>query len=247
LFVDSSNRVATVLYSAPAVYKGGCLFVVAEFLKPVDGLMILRAWGGQSFAWENRNPLAAGVYSDHGFARDISLVGGWYDKVSNLASYYTNATLMVGTGNLAAVPELIVGSDRHESVFYSPDGQVLSVVAKLGVMTGLTAAKVGLPVKVDATWSYAATNAVGLTFGLTRATGIFKGSFNAWFDYGTVHSSKKIAFEGVMTPEREDPADGIEGRGFYLWSDKSSYTGATGNLVSYTYKPSYDFVIQNGR
>jgi len=49
----------------------------------------------------------------------------------------------------------------------------------------------------------------------------------------------------VMTPRRADPQDGIEGRGFFLWTDKSQYTNSRGRAVPYAFKWSYDFVIQS--
>jgi hypothetical protein len=35
------------------------------------------------------------------------------------------------------------------------------------------------------------------------------------------HVSKSVSYEGVLTPEREDKADGVEGRGYFLWPDKA--------------------------
>ena len=112
-------------------------------------------------------------------------------------------------------------------------------------MTGyLAAPKANLPpIKVDDVWNYNAENTAGLTIGFTRATGIFKGSFKVWFEYVNTHMSKSIAYEGVLLPEREDKADGIEGRGFFLWADKAlNPQGKT-----YPFNWSYDFVIQSGK
>ena len=187
----------------------------------------------------NRNPQSTGVYDAGGFARNLDLVGGWYDKTVNLASYYTN-TLTVGIDSTNA-PEITVGTANYDSVCWNPDDLPLAILTSGSLMTGLAAQKAVLPAKSGNVWNYAVTNAMGLTIGLMRPTGVFKGSFKAWFDYGTtVHTSKKIAFEGILTPERADKTDGVEGRGFYLWSDKAT------TPVTYTYKSSYDFVIQDG-
>jgi hypothetical protein len=198
---------------------------------------------GDSFLWENRNPKATDVYGD-GFDRDIDLVGGWYDKVGNVYTHYMSETLTVGTGDTVPAPEITVGASRYASTWWDPDGLGLSLVTnKLGVLTGMTAPKAGVPVSLGANvWDYSATNTVGLTFGFTRATGVYKGSFKAWFDYGTTHTSKNIAFEGVMTPEREDIADGIQGRGFYLWADKAP---SSNPAIPYAFEWSSDFVIQS--
>jgi hypothetical protein len=115
-------------------------------------------------------------------------------------------------------------------------------------MTGLVAPKACLPLDPDKNniWDYNAENTVGLTIGLTRATGVFKGSFKGWFDYGKTHTSRNIPFEGVLTPEREDKSDGIEGRGFFLWPDKALQPNPKGKPVSYPFNWSYDFLIQSG-
>ena len=248
LLVDASNRIFTVLYSAPATYKGGCLFGMAEFLAPVEAGAgaVLVPMDGESFVWESRNPLATGTYGE-GFVRDLDLAGGWYNKLDNLYAYYTNMPLNIGTGALAPAPELLVGANRVESGWWNPGGLPLSVVFdRRGVPAGLAAPKAAKPVKVDGAYAYeAATNTVGLTFSAVKTTGLFKGAFKAWFDYGTKHTAKSISFAGVMTPRRADPQDGIEGRGFFLWTDKSQYTNSRGRAVPYAFKWSYDFVIQS--
>jgi len=111
-------------------------------------------------------------------------------------------------------------------------------------MTGLSAPKAGTPVKKGLGYDYASpTNAVGLTVSLMRATGVFKGLFKAWFDYGATHTSKTISYEGVLTPEREDTEDGVAGRGYFLWADKSQYLNPQGKPVPYGFNWSYDFKI----
>jgi len=113
------------------------------------------------------------------------------------------------------------------------------------VMTGLAAPRAGVPVKAGASgYSYASvTNAVGLTISLTPATGMFKGSFSAWFDYAATHTPKSIAFEGVLTPGRGGAEDGVAGRGFFLWPDTSGYLSPLGKRVPYGFSWSYDLKI----
>ena len=244
LVLDEDGRVFAVLYTAPAAYKGGGFFGVAEFFKTgVGSKVIVRLLDGEPFVWENRSPQATQVYGA-GFSRDLGLSGGWYDTLGNLYAYYSNRVMTVGTEG-APVPETLVGTNRYDSVCWDPDGIVLTVVTnKLGVLTGLSAPKAGTPVKVGAAYDYTnPTNTVGLTVTLTRATGVFKGSFKAWFDYVTTHMSKTIAYEGVLTPERENKDDGIAGRGFFLWADKSQYLNPQGKPVAYSFSWSYDFSL----
>jgi len=244
LILDEAGRVFAVLYTSPLAYKGGCLFGLAEFVKGEPGTRVtVRLLDDVPCLWENRSPAATQVYGS-GFSRYLDLTGGWYDKLGNLYRYYADRTLSVGT-ETAPVPELVVGTNRYDSVCWSSDGLILTVVTnKLGVMTGLSAPRIGSPEKVGAAYDYATpTNAVGLTIGLTRATGVFKGSFKAWFDYLTTHTSKTIAYEGVLTRERENTDDGVAGRGFFLWRDTSQYLNPQNKVVPYSFSWSYDLNI----
>ena len=244
LVCDEAGGVWTALYTAPAAYKGGCLFGSVKFFKASGGSpLLVSPLDGSSFLWENRSPQATQVYGA-GFSRELDLTGGWYDTVGNLYRYYEGQILAVGTEG-APVPVLTVGTNRYASAWWDPNGLALTVTTnKAGVMTGLAAAKAGVPAKGAGGYAYAsATNAVSLTVSLTPATGIFKGSFNAWFDYGTTHTSKPIAYEGVLTPERGDASDNVAGRGFFTWSDTATYPGALGKPVPYTFSWSYDLKI----
>jgi hypothetical protein len=249
LILDEASRRFAVIYTSPVTYKGGRLFGLVEFVIPEDGgHVFLRLLDGIPFHWENRNPLATSVYDNDGFVRDLGLSGGWYDKTGNLYDYYQNKALTVAVDPGAADPVLTVGVNHYMSDWWDFSGISLETVRnRLGVMTSLSAPKANLPVKVTGVWNYSAENTVGLTTGLNRATGIFKGSFKAWFDYAKTHTSKSIAYEGVLTPEREDKEDGVEGRGFFLWADKSSYVNPLGRTVTYPFNWSYDFIIQSGK
>ena len=239
LILGATGSVFTVLYTAPAAYKGGCLSGLAEFAEPTGGgNAFLRPLDGALFLWESRSPQATEEYGK-GFSRETGLSGGWYDKAGNLYGYYRNRRLAAGTDAAAPAPEIAAAGGA--SAWWRPDGVALTVATnKLGAMTGLAAPKAGLPVKAAGAYSYAAPNAVGLTVSLTRATGVFKGAFKAWFDYGTAHTPKSLSYEGVLTPEREDKADGAEGRGFFLWADK---TVPPAPAKPYAFNWSYDFKI----
>jgi hypothetical protein len=244
LVLDEAGRAFAVLYAAPAAYRGGGLFGLAEFFKAgAAARVVVRPLDGGPFAWESLDPAATQVYGQ-GFGRELDLSGGWYDTVGNLYRYYAGLTLSVGTEG-APAPELLVGTNRHASAWWDPEGIALSVVTnRLGVMTGLSAPKAGTPVKKGLEYDYeSATNAVGLTVSLTQASGVFKGSFKAWFDYAATHTPRTINYEGVLTPEREDAEDGVAGRGFFLWADKSQYPGPQGKPVPYSFNWSYDLLL----
>ncbi len=238
LILDEESHLFATVYAAPAAYKGGCLFGLAEFATPTNGgALFLRPLKGE-FQWESRNPQATSVYED-GFSLELGLAGGWYSKTDNLNTYYAGKNLMVGTDVNAPVPGITMGTVSEHSDLWDPGGISLTVVTnKAGMMTGLTAQKANSPTDTNEEnkWDYSAENTVGLKIGLARPTGIFKGSFKAWFDYTGKLTSKSLAFEGVLTPEREDKTDANEGRGFFLWPDKSV-------SPAYSFMWSYDFKI----
>jgi uncharacterized repeat protein (TIGR02543 family) len=236
LILDETGRVFTVIYTSPAAYKGGCLFGLAEFVKPDgEGKVYMRLFDAETqFIWENRTPQPASVYTEH-FKLTLGLVGGWYDKTANLYDYYRDMVLKTGANEGATAPQLSVGVATYDASCWEFGDIGLSTVRNLSdEMTGLSAPAAGFPVKIDNNWDYSADNCVGLKIGFTRATGIFKGSFKAWFDYNKTHTSKSISYEGALTPEREDNGDGIAGRGFFLWANP---------LSGHPFNRSYDFLI----
>ncbi len=248
LILNEEGRVFTVISAAPAAYEGGGLFGLVEFCKAAaEEPVILRLLGEfDPLLWENRAPRATSAYGT-GFRRELWLDGGWYDTLGNLYRYYTNRTLSVGTDDWGSAPQTIVGTNRHASVWWDPDGIVLSVVTnRNGAMTGLAAPQPGVPAREAGSRAYdygGVTNAVGLTVALNRATGVFRGSFKAWFDYAATHTSKTIAYAGILTPERADPSDGVAGRGFFLWPDKAQVLNAQGRPETYGFNWSYDLKI----
>jgi hypothetical protein len=234
LILDETGRLLMAIYAAPSGYKGGSLFGLAELVKPDAGDVYLRPLDGAAFLWSSLNPEATEAYGTG--SPVLPLAGGWYSKTENLAAYYAGLDLAAGADTNAPLPELTVGTNRFAAVFWSPSGvAVTPAVSAAGVMTGLTAPAASKPTDEDGdgVWDYSSQNASGLKIALARPTGIFKGSFLCWFDYPEKkHVSKKVSFEGALTPVREDPADGAEGSGFFLWADKSAIP-ATGKTYSF--------------
>ncbi len=246
LIRDEWGRLWTFLRAAPKTYGGGRFSGVAEFSRPAaDAPAVLRVLGGAPLVWQSLNPQAALDYGA-GFSRTLLLVGGWYDRLSNLGDYYRGRELSVGTDDFASPPVVRVGPDAYESAWWDPEGLVLTAVTnRSGSMTGLAAPPSGAPVRTGASgYDYASpANALGFAISLTRATGIFKGSFKAWFDLGATPVPKTVRFEGALTPEREDKQDGVAGRGFFLWPDKIPYPDPSGTPAAYGFVWSYDLKI----
>jgi uncharacterized repeat protein (TIGR02543 family) len=242
LIIDGNEPacVFTVIYASPTTYKGGCLFGVAEFVKlPDRDHMFLQPLNGISFIWESRNPQATEVYGDGWVDRKLGLVGGWYDKSENIYNYYEGKTMTSGANADAPVPELTVGVNHYPSVWWNFSDIALAPEVP----------KAGVPVDPDRdnVWDYSAVNTVGLKAGLTRVTGVFKGSFKAWFDYDKTHTSRNISCEGVLTPERENKTVLVEGRGFFLWPDKALKPNPKGKPIPYSFNWSYDFLVQGDK
>ena len=278
LILNGSGRVFAVLYTAPGGYRGGCFFGLAEFVKPTgSGAVFLRPLEGSEVWWESLNPQATESYGD-GFARTLRLAGGLYDKLASLQTYYSGG-LTVGVS--WTPPELTVKvkvtefdpeseSEKPPKItrppvdYMAPDAGV----SPNGLMLSLNSAgtafnvpKSPAPSKVideetlqfSGEYNYGElTNPSGLTFTFAKATGLFKGAFNVYYDYVSAqdttkeenretwtHVAKKVSFEGVLTPVRGDTSDGIGGRGFFLWTIQGEdYAGK-----AYPYNLSHDFLI----
>jgi hypothetical protein len=247
LLCKENGGVSAVFYAAPAAYQGGLFFTRASFNPNDDGFMSL---DDESYAipncarWESLNPRATGVF-EAGFSHEMVIIGGWYDTLGNLCRYYTNGAITVHSYGGAA-PALTVGTNRYDSVWWSPEGLVVTPVTnRLGAFTGFAPPPAGTPARlVDGSYDYAGTaNAVGLTLALNRATGVFRGSLKAWFDYGATHASRSIAYEGALVPECVRRGWVIEGAGFFLWPQRATYVDAAGKQASYTYNDSYTFEL----
>ena len=162
-------------------------------------------------------------------------------------------------------------TEYQDAVGTTPEGLVLSVTPAMGTLgTGLSAPKVDIPLKNTETGEYDYTadttgdyvsNTSGLTLTYTRATGLFTGSFKTWYDYASAvdttpldgpvqtkaHTSKTASFEGALTPVRE--SGDAEGRGFFLWADKSSFDSGKVDkhgepiMTPYSFNWSYDFLL----
>ena len=230
--------------------------------------------------WINNNPKATANYNDasdyglftdyvdgtnHGFVRALDAVGGQYSDTVSLATYYV--------GEVPAVAELLytfrgatcstcVEERSAQASEWNPGGLTIS---------GWTAPKADTPKKADAAtvWPNAANfdfytygdttgdgvdNSTGLKISFTKATGLFRGTFNIYYDYiasenadtgkvTTKHVAKKVTYQGVALPVREDLTDGYDARGYFLMPATSSYVDAAGKGCKYNFDWSYDFYL----
>jgi hypothetical protein len=254
---ESTPAYAAVISGLPATYKGGYLFGIVEFYQdPDQGKTVIRLLkDGEPIEWVSNNEKASGVFGE-GFARALDVSGGYYDKTASVQAYYNNALTV---GNLPEVAELWftyknngVSEDASaQAAFWNPGGLVLS---------GFTAPKATSPKKVKDgvypdLYDYSGANDTGLKFSFTQATGLFRGTFNVYYDYVTAvnettgkettkHTAKKVSYQGAILRVRANVDDGIEGRGYFLMSDKATYEHPyTGKAVKYNFNWSYDFSL----
>ena len=82
LIIGEGDQMFAVLYTAPAAYKGGCFFGLAQFVDANgDGKLCVRPLEGSSLLWESLNPMATADYeSETGFSRAPDLAGGVYAR-----------------------------------------------------------------------------------------------------------------------------------------------------------------------
>jgi hypothetical protein len=278
LLMDENGRLLTVLNTAPAAYKGGCFFGVAEFMPPEDGAPVAIQSAGWGCLWENRNPAATGDYEAGGFLRNVLIEGGRYNPAVDFRTAYPDGLLCgfvplpalllpvrisdFNPESMAENPPIISWNENWQvdATSMSPDGLPITVTPATGIGTGLAAPKPGAPVKFtdpdtrEWWYDYDAENSCGLTLSVDRKTGKFKGSFNIYYDYisaenwvngvqTSTHLTKKVSFEGVLTPVRPAGDDGIAGCGFYLLPDKATYFNQADKEIIYSFTGSHDFQL----
>jgi hypothetical protein len=283
LLTDESMGAQAVLYSSPVAYQGGCVFGVVEFDRTGDSSVpFLRMLEGK---WDSRSPQATRFYGT-GFARTLALSGGWYNALINLRTFYEHG-LSVGGVTLPVLNALVKNTEWRDETHTgkmtetvelpmsavedaTPNGLVLGVTPATpatSVGTGLAAPRADTPRREGLSASYDYTvdttgdgvaNMSGLTFTYLRATGLFSGSFKAWYDYASVldattgvetwtHTSKTFSFAGVLTPVREE--GDTEGRGFFLSAEKGWFDSGRDDpnglpiMTPFTYNGSYDFLL----
>lgn len=191
------------LYAAPSAYRGGWFALTVGFVRPADGPAYLVAAEGTGLpSWVRKGATGESLY-----ARTPTPVGGAYGTVENLHDHYQGRLLKVG--ELDAVPELAVAGTSVAARFWAADAAHPVVLEFNESGTAVKAASDGDLFAMD----------------FTRATGIFTGSIGANYLYqlGDVERETEVPIvcRGILTPCRENPDDGVEGRGYYLISGAS--------------------------
>ncbi|MGN0832456.1 MAG: Calx-beta domain-containing protein [Kiritimatiellia bacterium] len=179
--------------------------------KPIDGVhpdgkdfdivATLPEDGG--LVWNNDN--AALTYSGAaGWSLDLQPVGGWYDTVFNLQTYYRNYALSVATADISEFPTealtdgyaYVTGAEADQQpngIAVDLQGNAFATEKKVTAKSGTLTDLVG------------STNPYNVQLKLARATGIVTGSFSLW-SYNAAQNKQKeisgIKHNGIVLLQR---------------------------------------------
>ncbi|MGN0852465.1 MAG: hypothetical protein ACI4Q3_03715, partial [Kiritimatiellia bacterium] len=242
LLVDGESASA-VLYLAPSGYKGGCVFGVLRFSRG-DGADAPGEIDGDDFTWVSKASDASMEYGA-GFDRTLSVTGAWYNRLGALSDYYGtlafNAELPTYWATIREIEDGKATTSLEEA-----EAADLACLAELTVSVSgsrfvVDQGAATTPVQVDGEWTYEGANDAALAFAFTQATGIFKGSFTAYYDYASQvnwdtdrevqsHVARKYSFEGIAVQ-----AEAALMRGFFLSTAVGVYEDDAGAEKTFTY------------
>jgi len=78
-------------------------------------------------------------------------------------------------------------------------------------------------------------NPSALNFRFNRNTGVFSGGFRTVYE----NQRRNLPYQGILIPGREDPVDGMAGRGYYLWREGGENDAGR----PYNFNRSFDFLL----
>ena len=223
------------VFAAPSAYKGGMLagdLAIGE--RAGDGQLVVESLSdgredGLGLVWASDNPRSTGD-EGVGFVRALSAQGALYRKTLSLTATYGSELSLA-----FAAPDKELNGKLVEPVALTNDQLVVTVDAKDAKYVALKATK---PVKNAAgQWEYGGKNDSALTFTFTKSTGMFKGTFVAWYDDGSIHKSQKFSFAGLAVQ------DGGDWVGYYLVPRTGEYFDAKSRLKTYKWNESRSISI----
>jgi hypothetical protein len=281
LMPDTNNTsTATVyVYARPSAYaKNGALSGLLRITRAESayGNTVDGPDSDPTLQWWNRTPTcvygAAGATASDttGFRNSLAAAGGFYDTVMNLQTYYLNKALSFtdrtdypGTAVTERLPADNDGKDGISGYLLLSDDLLLPFGTNIVVGAQTLSASARTLVTNDTDQATSSMldyvnfdesgNVAGLTLSLTRATGLFSGSFNLVYERENangafVRRTRKVSHKGVHTPVRpdrttDDPSEGVQGAGFYLIPDTGSYLDSTGRAKTYSFNWSFAFEL----
>ncbi len=137
LLYDEDMGWFAMLYAAPSAYKGGSFAAAAGF-DGHAGRVTLPSGPAQ---WTSRNPQATGEYGE-GFAREVDLIGAYYNKTKSLNDYYDALKFSADLPTLNGVEpqnggEVEIAIDaKGKPVIDKSSGLTLSFTQATGIFKG---------------------------------------------------------------------------------------------------------------
>ena len=188
-----SLRVPLFLAKSPYCF-GGLLRLYAR----ADGTIVVDP--ADALMWNNDDKALA-YDNAAGYQIALAPVGGWYDRVVNLQTYYLSRAFEIGTTDVTEYPSEFVATGNTLVVDVGPNGQVVDVAGN-----NITVEKQAL-VKAGKLFDLGpSVNPSGVTVKFARATGLLSGSFMVWSvsaDGLTQKQIKGIKFNGVAVLARD--------------------------------------------
>ena len=178
---------------APSLFGGTLRLYARE-----DGAVVVDS--SQTLYWNNDNPKL--TYSgEEGYSITISPVGGWYDTVVKLQTYYLDYLFQVGTADINEFPAETVDSGYQIVTDVQPNetgvdlaGDVFSTPKKALVKNGKFYDLEG------------SVNPCNVQLKFARATGLVTGSFSLWSEKEDGSAQKEltgIKHNGVLLLSRD--------------------------------------------
>lgn len=216
-----SMQVPLFFVKKPMVF-GGTLRLYAD----ADGVVVVDS--SKALAWNNDNEKLTRS-GEEGYRLPVVPVGGWYDTVLNLQSYYRSYAFEVGTAEIDEFPKEALTA-----------GYSYAAVQPLGTEVDLSgdvfsAAKQVLVKNGRLNDLEASVNPCKVQVKLARATGIVTGTFALWSETADGSAQKQVTglkHNGVLLLSREagSPlADDVFSAGFFTQAvNLTEYNEATG-------------------
>ena len=228
------------LYSAKGVFSGILQLAPSANASPTDNVASPVEDFAQAWNYPGKVPTAVPAQTEDRFALTLGMAGGYYNSVADLRAYYSNAWFQAQAPGVSNT----YYSGSYTTTVGAVDAALPVVPLAFDPKTGVASLPVGkLPVysTVSKSYVYSPTNPAVATFAVTKATGIFTGKFNLYYEYNDQTGARKlttvsVSHEGVLTPVRADE-ETPPGRGFYLVPDTWKASGP--KPVAYPLKRSY--------
>lgn len=209
---DSANGYAFYIpvFQSKSPY---CIGGELRLFQQDDGKVVVDS--SKALMWYNDNP-ALTYDNEEGYQIELAPVGGWYDLVINLQTYYLTSALEVNLADLTEFPTESVANGFVVSLDADPNGLPVSIAADKFATAKKTLVKNGK--LVDFTQG---SNICNVQVKLARATGLVTGSFSLWSENEDGTAQKEITglkHSGVLLLSRDAAApmaDDIVSAGFF--------------------------------